>query len=136
MSKAGGKKKRNSSKGGSNPRFLAVDFFCGAGGTTRGLIDAGGYVIAGIDKDIRCERTFAENNVNERLDHAPARFLTYDVFPKTKDYPYGQQKELTIELDRLISCYRRKAPRVPLLFAICAPWALASDSGDGAESPA
>jgi hypothetical protein len=33
------------------PKFLAVDFFCGAGGTTRGLIDAGGYVIAGIDKD-------------------------------------------------------------------------------------
>ena len=45
-----------------SPKFLAVDFFCGAGGTTRGLIDAGGFVIAGIDKDIRCERTFSENN--------------------------------------------------------------------------
>lgn len=32
------------------PEFLAVDFYCGAGGTTRGLIDAGGYVICGIDK--------------------------------------------------------------------------------------
>lgn len=25
------------------PKFLAVDFYCGAGGTTRGLLDAGGY---------------------------------------------------------------------------------------------
>ena len=33
------------------PKFLAVDFYCGAGGTTRGLLDAGGYVICGIDKD-------------------------------------------------------------------------------------
>jgi hypothetical protein len=33
------------------PEFLAVDFFSGAGGTTRGLLDAGGYVIAGVDKD-------------------------------------------------------------------------------------
>ena len=30
------------------PKFLAVDFYCGAGGTTRGLLDAGGYVIAGL----------------------------------------------------------------------------------------
>lgn len=33
-----------------NPKFLAVDFYCGAGGTTRGLLDAGGYVAAGVDK--------------------------------------------------------------------------------------
>ena len=33
------------------PRFLAVDFYCGASGTTRGWLDVGGYVIAGIDKD-------------------------------------------------------------------------------------
>lgn len=30
------------------PKFLAVDFYCGAGGATRGLLDAGGYVIAGL----------------------------------------------------------------------------------------
>ena len=40
------------------PKFLAVDFYCGAGGTTRGLLDAGGYVIAGIDKDAGCSRTY------------------------------------------------------------------------------
>ena len=89
----------------AQPRFLAVDFFCGAGGTTRGLIDAGGYVIAGIDKDLRCERTFIENNVNDALDHSPARFLAYDVFRKSSGYPKGQQRQLFVELDRLINHY-------------------------------
>jgi len=108
----------NSSDG---PRFLAVDFFCGAGGTTQGLIDAGGYVIAGIDKDPRCRDTFLENNWNASVDQARPRFLQYDVFPKTKVYSSGQQRPLFEELGRLISAYKRKAKRVPLLFAICAP---------------
>jgi DNA (cytosine-5)-methyltransferase 1 len=66
------------------PRFLAVDFFCGAGGTTRGLIDAGGYVMAGVDKDGRCERTFIENNVNVTLDLSPARFLKMRYFSQNE----------------------------------------------------
>jgi DNA (cytosine-5)-methyltransferase 1 len=107
--------------GAELPRFLAVDFFCGAGGTTRGLIDAGGYVIAGVDKDSRCERTFIENNINTTIDHCPTRFLKRDVFRKSPEYPRGQQRELFKELDDLIEYYRRKAPDVPLLFAICAP---------------
>ena len=76
---------RSTRRSSPAPRFLAVDFFCGAGGTTRGLIDAGGYVIAGVDKDGRCGRTFVENNVNATLDHSPARFLKYDVFRKSRD---------------------------------------------------
>lgn len=103
------------------PSFLAVDFFCGAGGTTRGLVDSGGYVIAGIDKDGRCATTYTENNVNESVDYAPARFLNFDVFPRTDDYEGGQQDQLVAQLDSLLSYYRRKAPGVPLLFAICAP---------------
>jgi DNA (cytosine-5)-methyltransferase 1 len=105
----------------SQPRFLAVDFFCGAGGTTRGLIDAGGYVIAGIDKDLRCRETFVQNNVNITLDQASAQFLNYDIFPKTEEYPQGQRRELTHALTKLIPLYREQAPNVPLLFAICAP---------------
>lgn len=103
------------------PAFLAVDFFCGAGGTTRGLIDAGGYVMAGIDKDDRCATTYTENNTNETVDYAKTRFLNFDVFPKEDDYEAGQQEELIEELDGLIGYYRDKAPGVPLLFAICAP---------------
>lgn len=105
----------------SKAAFLAVDFFCGAGGTTRGLIDAGGYVMAGIDKDARCRSTYVENNQNEVVDYAPARFLQYDIFPATEDYPEGRQEELAEKLDGLIGYYRRKAKGVPLLFAICAP---------------
>ncbi|MBN9499303.1 MAG: DNA cytosine methyltransferase [Alphaproteobacteria bacterium] len=103
------------------PRFLAVDFFCGAGGTTRGLIDAGGYVIAGIDKDGKCEKTYVKNNANECLDNSVPRFLCRDIFRKSSEYPDGEQKELFGELDGLISHYRAKAPKVPLFFAICAP---------------
>lgn len=102
-------------------RFIAVDFFCGAGGTTRGLIDAGGYVMAGIDKDARCEKTYVDNNINESIDYAPARFLAMDIFPKTEDYPAGQQAELMARIDSLLDYYKSKATDVPVLFAICAP---------------
>lgn len=103
------------------PEFLAIDFFCGAGGTTRGLIDAGGYVIAGIDKEERCRSTYVDNNINQSVDYAAARFLQYDIFPATEDYPDGQQDKLAEELDELLAYYRKKAGDVPVLFAICAP---------------
>ena len=103
------------------PKFLAIDFFCGAGGTTRGLIDAGGYVIAGVDKDARCKDTYVSNNVNGTVDHSPVRFLNYDIFPRRPHYPAGQQRQLFAELGGLIEYYKGKSPKTPLLFAICAP---------------
>lgn len=104
-------------------RFLAVDFFCGAGGTTRGLIDAGGYVIAGVDKDASCEATYSdpENNSNVALDREPPRFLRRDVFPRSRRHAKGEQKELMAELKDLIGHHGAQAPRTPLLFAVCAP---------------
>lgn len=63
------------------PKFFAVDFYCGAGGTTRGLLDAGGYVIAGIDKDSGCHDTYVLNNPNEKLDGDDPAFLVLDMFP-------------------------------------------------------
>lgn len=103
------------------PSFLAVDFFCGAGGTTRGLIDAQGYVIAGVDKDERCRDTYRLNNRNENLDRAEPVFLHRDIFPGTASYPDGEQGKLYAELRKLIADKREAAPDVPLLFAICAP---------------
>ncbi|PRH85453.1 DNA (cytosine-5-)-methyltransferase [Labrys okinawensis] len=103
------------------PAFLAVDFFCGAGGTTRGLIDAGGYVLAGVDKDTRCRETYIENNPNEKLDFTAPRFLHRDIFPLGDDYPAGEQAELMAELAQLIDQYKQEVPSAPLLFAICAP---------------
>lgn len=103
------------------PQFLAVDFYCGAGGTTRGLLDAGGYVIAGIDNDLTCEATYTSNNRNTTLDRAGPRFLGLDMFPASDEYPDGRQAELLHELRASIPVRRSEAPGVPLLFAICAP---------------
>ncbi|WP_164938384.1 DNA cytosine methyltransferase [Bradyrhizobium guangdongense] len=103
------------------PEFLAVDFFSGAGGTTRGMLDAGGYVIAGVDKDAACERTYTDNNGNMTLDRRPPHYLCRDIFPSSTAHPEGQQEKLMKELDVLIAKYRALAPGRPLMFAICAP---------------
>ncbi len=103
------------------PKFLAVDFFCGAGGTARGLIDAGGYLIAGVDKDPQCEKTFINNNKNIVGDRVCPSYLNLDILPKSKSYPEGQQKTLIEALELLIARYQKKHPKLPLLFTICAP---------------
>lgn len=50
----------------------AIDFFCGAGGLTRGLLDADISVVAGVDNDERLRRTYESNN-------APSRFISRDI---------------------------------------------------------
>lgn len=49
----------------------AVDLFCGSGGLTRGLIDAGINVVAGIDIEAKCKFPYEYNN------HVP--FLERDI---------------------------------------------------------
>lgn len=114
-------RRANKPRSATGPTFLAIDFFCGAGGTTRGLIDAGGYVMAGIDKAIDCRDTYLENNVNSFVDYSTPRYLRYDIFPESDSYPAGQQNLLMDRLDSLIAFYRARVPKAPLLFAICAP---------------
>ena len=50
----------------------AIDFFCGAGGLTRGLLDAGIYVAAGVDNDERIRHTYETNN-------QPSHFISKDI---------------------------------------------------------
>lgn len=50
----------------------AIDFFCGAGGLTRGLLNAGVRVIAGVDADERCKNSYERNN-------RPAAFIHDDI---------------------------------------------------------
>ncbi len=50
----------------------AIDFFCGAGGLTRGLLDAGIDVLAGVDNDDRLRVTYESNN-------APSQFVGVDI---------------------------------------------------------
>jgi DNA (cytosine-5)-methyltransferase 1 len=51
---------------------VAVDLFCGAGGLTRGLLDAGLKVVAGYDIDAACQYPYEVNN-------SPAAFVQKSV---------------------------------------------------------
>lgn len=51
-----------SKKGKIKNGIIAVDFFCGAGGLTRGLLDAGIEVKKGYDNDINLKDTYEKNN--------------------------------------------------------------------------
>jgi DNA (cytosine-5)-methyltransferase 1 len=42
----------------------AIDFFCGAGGLTRGLLDSGIDVVAGFDANPHCRQTYEKNNLS------------------------------------------------------------------------
>lgn len=53
---------RRKKMGGRTLMASAVDLFCGAGGLTRGLRDAGISVAAGYDTDIACRHAYEHNN--------------------------------------------------------------------------
>ena len=54
------------------PGLKLIDFFCGAGGMSYGLHSAGFNVLAGIDSDEACKKTY-ESNI------PGARFLKHDI---------------------------------------------------------
>jgi DNA (cytosine-5)-methyltransferase 1 len=59
-------KKRCMTTNGPTPRpeqdVVCVDLFCGAGGLTHGLIDAGVRVVAGVDFDEACKHPYEANH--------------------------------------------------------------------------
>jgi DNA (cytosine-5)-methyltransferase 1 len=55
----------------------AIDFFCGAGGLTRGLLDAGIEVIMGIDFRGSCRETYEKNNPPARFKQCDLRNLSF-----------------------------------------------------------
>ncbi|MFC1462718.1 DNA cytosine methyltransferase [Verrucomicrobiota bacterium] len=77
----------------------AFDFFCGSGGLTRGLTDAGIKVLAGFDCDTECRKAYEHNNPG-------ARFIAMDI------------RDITVAELR-----RRARTRTfkDMLFAGCAP---------------
>lgn len=77
----------------------ALDFFCGAGGLTRGLLDAGIKVVVGFDNDEQCRTPYECNNVG-------AKFVARDI------------RDITLaELEQLANT----ASFREMLFAGCAP---------------
>jgi DNA (cytosine-5)-methyltransferase 1 len=77
----------------------AIDFFCGAGGLTRGLLDAGITVLAGIDIDPRLKQTYETNN-------RPSKFICGDI--------------ATIDIVALRRQFEIKSYE-PVLYAACTP---------------
>lgn len=77
----------------------AFDFFCGAGGLTRGLREAGITVVAGFDSDEQCRLSYEKNNRG-------VNFVGKDI----RDVTVGELKKLAG-----VNSFRQ------MLFAGCAP---------------
>ncbi len=104
---------------GYTDKVLAIDFFCGAGGMTNGLIQAGIHVLAGIDNNSLCEKTYLQN-VNP--DGTNPNFICKDIFPTSDEYPGGEQHEIAKLLTQLIKKQTSQSGKRPkLIFALCAP---------------
>ena len=56
-----------------NMKYTVLDLFCGAGGLSRGFIDAGFSVKLGVDFDVMALKTFAMN-------HDGATAMNLDLF--------------------------------------------------------
>jgi DNA (cytosine-5)-methyltransferase 1 len=70
----------------------AVDLFCGAGGLTCGLLDAGIPVVAGYDVDEACRFPYEHNNESAKFHKISVTDLTADVL--VKHYPTGHVRIL------------------------------------------
>jgi DNA (cytosine-5)-methyltransferase 1 len=101
-------------------RTVAIDFFCGAGGMTNGLIKAGIQVLAGVDNEPLCERTYRQNR---NPDGTAPEYICKNVFPKSSYCPEGQRKEIVAQIDQLLRDYKRRTGlrKLNLILAICAP---------------
>lgn len=106
--------------GNKEPLFLAFDLFCGAGGTTRGFIDAGGYVFAGVDNDSACRKTYRANNRNRYWPYDPPAFLEYDLRQNPDGSAEGQRRAME-RIEALLNSLRLHYPTIPLFIAITPP---------------
>jgi DNA (cytosine-5)-methyltransferase 1 len=60
--------------------YKAIDFFCGGGGMTHGLRQAGINVIAGVDFDPQCKETYEVNNPDSIFIEANIQELPVEYF--------------------------------------------------------
>lgn len=84
--------KRPASKSPTRLNATAVDLFCGAGGLTRGLLDAGIRVAAGYDTDGACEFAYEHNNKDAKFHKESVAELTGDKL--AAHYPRGHMRIL------------------------------------------
>ncbi|MDD6879933.1 MAG: DNA cytosine methyltransferase, partial [bacterium] len=80
----------------SDNRFTCVDLFSGAGGLSRGFLDAGYNVVLGVDHNESALKTFKEN-------HGNAETMLLDLFDHSNiDVIVNYLKERDISVDVLI----------------------------------
>jgi DNA (cytosine-5)-methyltransferase 1 len=99
-----------------NP-FAVVDFFCGAGGSARGALDAGMTLLAGVDNNGLYRKTFVENNRNS--DGSYPDFIEKDLRTKSKERPEGEAFDVIEALKRTTGPARENGQ--PLMFIFCPP---------------
>jgi Site-specific DNA methylase len=73
-------------------RAVAVDIFCGAGGLTRGLLDAGIPVAVGYDVDAACRFPYEQNNPGAEFKKRSVTGLTGKML--AGHYPAGHMRIL------------------------------------------
>lgn len=80
----------------TNKEFTVLDLFCGAGGLSRGFLDAGYNVVLGVDHEEMALKTFEEN-------HGSAKAMKLDLFNHENiRYIEDFLNERNIELDVLV----------------------------------
>jgi DNA (cytosine-5)-methyltransferase 1 len=83
---------RSSTRKKTAKMATAVDIFCGAGGLTRGLLDAKISVVAGYDIDGACEFPYEHNNSGAKFHEMSVAALTGDQL--AAHYPQGHVRIL------------------------------------------
>ena len=74
--------------------MIAVDFFCGGGGMTRGLLNAGVQVLCGIDLNPACRGTYEKNN--------HVRYFETDILELTPEQLLSEYPQLKHADDLLL----------------------------------
>ena len=116
----------------SDKKVVAIDLFCGAGGLTRGLRDAGIEVKFGVDVDDNFRRTYEHNNKPSIFYRADIRSLSgldlsrfLNLQPDNffilaacapcqpfsrhnKNHRYDRRKSLLLEVGRILQEFERK----------------------------
>jgi DNA (cytosine-5)-methyltransferase 1 len=94
-------------------RLTAVDLFCGAGGFSLGILQAGFTVLAGVDNDENCLLTYLTNLGADRVDirfvepddeERLERWMQKNVITRRK-VKRGAEKELTLTAEEPVELY-------------------------------
>jgi DNA (cytosine-5)-methyltransferase 1 len=80
----------------NHKNLKVIDFFCGAGGMSYGLSQAGMRILGGIDQDTDCKATYERNIKN-------ARYLQHDIITLS-ERGLGEYFSIKPDDDELIFC--------------------------------